>query len=181
VKGGVACAVGHFPGLGAAAQSTDAGPASVGLDPATLASRDLPPFVAAFEAGAPATVVSHGLYTAYDPVTPASLSPEIVSGLLRDELGYEGAAISDDIGAGAISAVTDPGSAAVEALNAGIDLVQVADPADVGDVREALAAALASGELDEARLEEAAARVSRIGVRPPGGSEKKGARKKDGD
>ena len=162
-KGGISCAVGHFPGLGAAAQSTDAGPASIGLDPATLQSRDLPPFLAAFEAGAPATVVSHGLYTAYDPVTPASLSPAIVTGLLREDLGYTGVAISDDIGAGAISATTDPGSAAVEALNAGIDLVQVADPADVNPVREALAAALASGDLDEDRIREAAARVAELG------------------
>ena len=159
-KGGVACAVAHFPGLGSAAQSTDAGPASIGLDPATLEARDLPPFLAAFEAGAPATVVSHGLYAAYDPVTPASLSPAIVTDLLRDDLGFEGAAISDDIGAGAVTAVTDPGSAAVEALNAGIDLVQVADPADVDPVRKALAAALASGELSEDRLREAAARVA---------------------
>ena len=194
-KGGVACAVGHFPGLGAAAQSTDAGPASIGLDPATLESRDLPPFLAAFEAGAPATVVSHGLYTAYDPVTPASLSPAIVTGLLREDLGYTGVAISDDIGAGAISATTDPGAAAVDAMGAGIDLIQVADPADVDPVREALAAALASGELDEVRVREAAARVAELGVRPSsettpekdekakggvrprGGSAEKGARK----
>ena len=161
-KGGVACAVAHFPGLGAAAQSTDAGPASIGLDVTTLRARDVLPFEAAFAAGAPATVVSHGLYVAYDPVTPASLSRAITTDLLRDELGFEGVAISDDIGAGAIGAVSDPGSAAVDAVNAGIDLVQVADPRDVVPVRQALEAAVESGELSVERLQEAADRVAEL-------------------
>ena len=162
-KAEVDCAVAHFPGLGATSQATDAGPASIGLDPATLEARDLLPFRAAFDAGAPAVVVSHGLYAAFDPVTPASLSPEITTKLLRDDLGFEGVAISDDIGAGAISAVSDPGAAAVAALNAGIDLVQVANPADVDPVRNALEAAVSSGELSAERLEEAAERVADLG------------------
>ena len=158
-KAGIACAVSHFPGLGAAAQDTDLGPATVGLDPTTLRSRDLPPFLAAIDAGAPAVVVSHSLYSAYDSVSPASLQPEIVTGLLRDELGFDGVAISDDIGAGAIEAVSRPADAAVEAVNAGIDLVQVADPKDVEPVREALLAAVDDGTLSEQRLQEAASRV----------------------
>jgi len=160
--GGVACAIAHFPGLGAAAQSTDVGPAQIGLDPATLAGRDLVPFEAGFKAGAPAVVVSHGLFVAYDSVTPASLSPEIVTGLLREDLGFRGVAISDDVGAGAIAAVSDPGAAAVAAIDAGIDLVQVGDPGDVKEVREALAAAVASGELSEKQLRTAAGRVARL-------------------
>lgn len=160
--GGIGCAVSHFPGLGAASQDTDLGPASIGLDAATFQARDLLPFREAFRAGAPAVVVSHGLYAAYDPVTPASLSRPITTGLLRDELGFEGVAISDDLGAGAIGAVTDPGSAAVQAIGAGIDLVQVADPADVERVRKALEAALDDGTLSEDRLDEAANRVAAL-------------------
>ena len=158
-KAAVACAVAHFPGLGAATQDTDVGPATVGLDPTTLRSRDLAPFVAAIDAGAPALVVSHSLYSAFDSVTPASLSPEIATGLLRDELGFEGVAISDDIGAGAIEAASPPADAAVEAVNAGIDLVQVADPRDVEPVRAALLAAAEDGTISEERLQEAAGRV----------------------
>ena len=160
----IACAVSHFPGLGGASQDTDLGPASVGVDAATIASRDLLPFQAALGAGAPAVVVGHGLYAAYDPVTPASLSSAIATDLLRGDLGFEGVAISDDIGAGAVEAVTDPGDAAVEALSAGIDLVQVTDPADVERVRRALLAAVEAGELPAERLEEASRRIARLGA-----------------
>ncbi len=156
---GVACAVSHFPGLGAASQDTADGPATVGLDSATLRTRDLVPFEAAFDAGAPAVVVSHGLYSSFDAVTPASLLPAITTDLLRDEVGFDGLAISDDIGAGAITATSTPAAAAVEAINAGIDLVQVADPGDVQPVRRALLAAVEDGTLSEERLREAAGRV----------------------
>ena len=70
---GVACAVPHFPGLGAASDDTDVNPATVSLDPASLEARDLGAFRAAFDAGAPATVLSLAFYTAYDPITPAAL------------------------------------------------------------------------------------------------------------
>lgn len=159
---GIACAVSHFPGLGAGTAETDEGPSSIGLDPGTLRGRDLVPFIAAFDAGAPAVVVSHGLYAAFDPVTPASLSPAVTTGLLRDELGYEGVAISDDLSAGAIAVAAEPGAAAVAAVDAGIDLVQVSDPGDVGKVRDALLAAVEDGSLEVERLREAARRVATL-------------------
>ncbi len=144
---GIACAPAHFPGLGGASQNTDAGPASVGLDAGTLSGRDLVPFAAAFEAGAPAVVISSAFYTAYDPVTPASLTPAIATDLLREEAGFEGVAISDDLSSGAIEAVNTPGDAAVKAIAAGVDLVQVGDPSAVEDVRKALTAAVEDGSL----------------------------------
>jgi beta-N-acetylhexosaminidase len=157
----LACAPSHFPGLGAAGGDTDSGPASVGLDEATLESRDLVPFLAAFRAGAPATVVSHAFY-ATDPVTPGSLSPAIATDLLRKRARFDGVAISDDIGAGAITATGEPADAAVKALAAGIDLVQVADPDEVEPVRRAIRSALEDGTLDESRLREAAGRVLKL-------------------
>jgi beta-N-acetylhexosaminidase len=155
----VACAVGHFPGLGAASGSTDAGPATVGLDEATLASRELVPFEAAIDAGVPAILISNAYYVAYDPVTPASLTPEIVTGLLRDQLGFQGVAITDDLGTGAIKANNEVPRAAVEAVQAGADLVMVGSPADQGGVREELIAAVEGGEISAERLDEAAGRV----------------------
>lgn len=157
----IACAPAHFPGLGAATQDTAVGPATVGLDQATLESRDLLPFLAAFRAGAPATVVSHGFYAA-DPVTPGTLSPAIAGDLLRKRARFDGVAISDDIGAGAITATAEPAGAAVQALVAGVDLVQVADPRQVELVRRAIRAALADGTLSEERLREAAGRVLKL-------------------
>jgi beta-N-acetylhexosaminidase len=170
---GIACAPKHFPGLGAASQSTGEGPATVGLDELTLHERDLPAFEAAIAEGAPAIVLSHAFYTAYDPVTPASLSPLVAFELLREELGFEGVAITDDLGAGAIvargaaaeaeggapaggSAVT---AAAVAALQAGVDMLMIARPEDQEGVAEAILAAVRSGELPEERLDEAVGRV----------------------
>jgi beta-N-acetylhexosaminidase len=157
-KAKIACAPTHFPGLGAASQDTDVGPTSVGLDETTLESRDLLPFRVAFKAGAPAVVVSHAFY-AMDPVTPGSLARAVSTKLLRDTAKFDGVAISDDIGAGAITATATPGDAAVQALEAGIDLVQVANPGDVEEVRRALRGALEDGTLSEDRLRQAAGRV----------------------
>ncbi len=156
---GIACAPLHFPGLGATSQDTDEGPASVSLDEAGLAERDLPAFEAAFKERAPAVVLSLAFYAAYDPVTPGALTPQVATGLLRDELGYEGVAITDDLDAGAVRSSYKVGEAAVAALAAGADLIQIGSPEDVERVREAIGDAISSGELTNARLEQAAGRV----------------------
>lgn len=170
-EAGIACVGRHFPGLGAASQSTDRGPATVGLDLRSLQSRDLAPFEAAVEAELPALMLSHAFYSAYDPVTPASLSPVIAGRLLRTELGFRGVAITDDLGAGAIRATVGARAAAVDALQAGADMLLVESPQGQGGVRRALLAALESGELDRARLDQAAGRVlelkRRLGLLEP--------------
>jgi beta-N-acetylhexosaminidase len=155
----LACAPLHFPGLGTASQDTDEGPATVSLDPNGLANRDLPAFQLAFEAGAPAVVLSLAFYAAYDPVTPGALAPQVATGLLRDQLHSAGAAITDDLGAGAIRATEPIPQAAVEALAAGADLIQVDSPVDQAGVRQALLRAVATGQIPRQRLADAAARV----------------------
>jgi beta-N-acetylhexosaminidase len=156
---GVASAALHFPGLGAASQDTSQGPATVSLDPETLASRDLEPFRAAFAERVPAVLLSLAFYAAYDPVTPGALAAPVATELLRDELGFEGVAITDDLGSGAVRSSDPVPKAAVRALAAGADLVQIGSASDQAGVREAILEAVANGELDEARLAEAAGRV----------------------
>lgn len=167
---GLACATPYFPGLGAASGSTTDGPATVGLDAATLDVRDLAPFRAAIAEKVPAIVVSLALYAAYDPVTPGALSPAIASGLLREELGFKGVAISDDLSAGGPATGLPATEAAVQALASGIDLVVVSDPAEAGRVREAVLKAARSGAIPQDRLKEAIARVlslkQRLGLLP---------------
>jgi beta-N-acetylhexosaminidase len=155
----LACAAIHFPGLGAASQDTNQGPATVSLDAASLADRDLQAFRAAFAERVPAVGLSLSFYAAYDPVTPAALSEPVATGLLRDELSYGGLAITDDLGAGAIRAGYAVPDAAVAAIQAGADMVQIASPQDQEGVREALLEAVQSGTIEEARLAEAAGRV----------------------
>jgi len=156
---GLACAALHFPGLGAASEDTDRGQATVGLDRATLESRDLSPFATAFAEGMPAVVLSVAFYAAYDPVIPGALSPEVVTGLLRSGLGFNGVAITDDLGAGAVRSGYSVPKAAVAALAAGADLVRVDAPEDQAGVSEAIVAAVGDGSLALERLQAAAARV----------------------
>ena len=155
----LACAPLHFPGLGAASQDVVDGPATVGLDAASLEARDLEPFRAAIAERAPAIVLSLALYSAYDAVTPGALAPEVADELLRGKLGFKGVAITDDLGAGAVKATYRVPDAAVAALRAGADLLQVASADDQRRVRDVVLAAVSSGELPAERLAEAAGRV----------------------
>jgi beta-N-acetylhexosaminidase len=155
----LACAALHFPGLGAASQDVAEGPATVSLDPATLEARDLVAFEAAFAEGVPAVVLSLAFYASYDSVTPAAMARPVTAGLLRDQLGYEGAAITDDLGVGAVKATTPVTAAAVESLRAGADMIQVASPRDQRGVAEALVEAAEDGVIPADRLAEAAGRV----------------------
>src|SRR5207244_1348125 len=107
----------------------------------------------------PAVVVSLAFYAAYDPVTPGALSSAVTTGLLRKRLGYQGAAITDDLGAGAVKATSSVPEAAVAAVQAGSDLIQIDSPADQAGVRNALLRAVANGQISGARLDEAAGRV----------------------
>ena len=177
-RSGLACATPHFPGLGAASGSTDEGPATVGLDAASLDVRDLEPFRAAIAERVPAVVVSLALYAAYDPVTPAALSPPIVKGLLREDLGFKGVAISDDLSAGGPALGSPAPDAAVQALAAGIDLVVVSDPGQAAKVRKAILQAARSGAIPATRLKEAISRVlslkQRLGLLPGSGSKPPG-------
>ena len=158
-ESGVACAVSHFPGLGAASGDIDVGPASVSLDPASLEVRDLPPFQAAFREKVPAVVLSLAFYAAYDPVTPAALSPIVVEDLLRDQLGFKGVAVTGDLSAGAIAAAQGAPEAAPAALAAGADMVQISDPDEAGEARKVLEKAARDGSVPADRLDQAVARV----------------------
>lgn len=156
-------AVKHFPGLGGADQSTEFGPASVGLDLEQLRERDLVPFAAAVEAGAPGVLLSHALYPMNDFTQPASLSREVATGLLRGELGFAGVAIADDLADPAISAIYSVPEAAVMALRAGADMLWISGSA--GDQQAAYAAVLRaarSGRIPRRRLDEALLRALRI-------------------
>jgi beta-N-acetylhexosaminidase len=156
---GIACATPYFPGLGASSGSTSEGPATVGLSANELAARDLLPFRNAIKGGVPAIVLSLALYSAYDPVTPAALSPSVAGGLLRDQLGFKGVAISDDLSAGVAATGIAAPQAAAQALTAGIDMAVVSNQAQATAARKAILEAARSGGLPAARLDQAVARI----------------------
>ena len=128
---GLACAAVHFPGLGAASEDTDA----ARRRSASTRRRSRPatcgPFAPPSPRGCRRSVLSLAFYAAYDPVTPAAPSRRrSTTGLLRDRLGFEGVAITDDLGAGAVRAGYSAPKAAVAALAAGADLIRIDAPGE---------------------------------------------------
>jgi len=153
-------AAGHFPGLGATDQSTQDGPATVGLELDELRQRDLIPFEAALDAGVPAIMIGSALYPFSDFTVPASLSRLVDSQLLRRELHFKGVAMTDDLADPAITALHTVPDAAVKALRAGADLLYISG--SVGDEQAAYIAVLRAvqrGRLPRRRLDEAVGRV----------------------
>lgn len=159
---GVAACVKHFPGHGDTAQDSHLTLPVVDAPLATLRARELVPFAAAVEAGAAAVMTSHLVVPALDADLPATLSAPVL-GLLRHDLGYDGAIVSDALDMAGASGERSIPDAAVGALVAGVDLLCTGPDKDAALVRatqSAIVAAVASGRLPLERLVEAAARVA---------------------
>ena len=160
---GVAACAKHFPGHGDTTVDSHFGLPTVGASRAELERITLPPFRAALAAGARAVMVAHLLLPALDPDHPASVSPAVIGGLLRDGLGFDGLAVSDGIGMAAVRERYGLAGATVRALAAGIDLVcvdHVTTDADMLELETAITTAVRDGSLPEARLVEAARRTA---------------------
>ncbi len=152
-RAGLVTTTKHFPGHGAV--TVDSHLALPELDETLpqLRERDLPPFEAAVADGAPAVMMGHIAVDDIDPGVPASLSPAAYE-LLRGEVGFEGVAITDSLGMGAVVGRETP---AVNALRAGADLLLM--PADTERTHATVTDAIRSGAIERSRAEEAAGRV----------------------
>ena len=149
---GVVSAAKHFPNHGPATSDSHVDLPVVDHDLRTLRSHDLPPFEAAIKAGVPMVMVGHLVYPAIDPDRPASLSPVAVR-MLREELGFDGVVVTDDL---AMAGATGGGTvarAAVEAVGAGADLLLISSPPQQqADAYDAVVAAVESGEIPRERI-----------------------------
>ena len=165
---GVAACVKHFPGHGDTAVDSHLGLPRVDATRATLAERELVPFHAGIAAGSKAIMTAHIVLPAYDTEHPATLSRSIVTGLLREEMGYDGLIVTDGIEMGAISDTYGIAEGTVRAIAAGVDAVCVGgglcDEGTVLMLRDALVDAVREGRLPEDRLAEAAHRVHALGA-----------------
>ncbi|MCI8594513.1 MAG: beta-hexosaminidase [Oscillospiraceae bacterium] len=144
----------HFPGYGNNAD-THTGIAYDRRALETFEQADFVPFRAGIEAGAGGVLVSHNIVFAMDDALPASLSPE-VHRILREELGFDGVVITDDLAMDAIGQFTDGETAAVLAVEAGNDLLCCSD---VETQYPAVLEAVQSGRITEERLDESVRRV----------------------
>ncbi len=157
LQAGVIPAVKHFPGLGSVSGDSHHALPVQDKSLARLRRTDLVPFSAAIDAGAPVVMTAHLAVDAVEPGMPGSISRGVVTGLLRDTLGFEGVAVTDSQGMGPINGPYNSAEGAVRSLLAGDDLVL--NSPYPGRARRALVRAVDAGRLPAARLDEAATRV----------------------
>ena len=117
----------HFPGHGATSGDTHREIPTVDKSLDKLMKEDLVPFKAGIKAGCDMVMTSHILYPAIDAVSPATLSSNILQGVLRDTLHFDGVIISDSMNMGAIRKTYDPAVSTLLALQAGVDVVMLSE------------------------------------------------------
>ncbi|MFG3103424.1 glycoside hydrolase family 3 protein [Streptomyces sp. NPDC048182] len=182
---GVAACTKHFPGHGDTAVDSHHAMPRIDVDAEVLAARDLAPFRAAIAAGSRAVMSAHILVPALDPAHPATLSPRVLTELLRGELGYDGLIVTDGMEMQAIAGTYGIERGSVLAIAAGADAICVggglADEETVLQLSAALVAAVHAGELAEERLADAAERVRTLARWTAERADARAAGRADGD
>jgi beta-N-acetylhexosaminidase len=164
---GVRACAKHFPGKGAATKDAHVELPTIHLSRPDFEKGHLLPFRAAIRAGVSAVMSSHVLYPFFDTL-PATFSKRIATGLLRGEMGFEGALFTDDLCMGAVLQDRTIPAAALEACLAGHDVLLIAtDPREQRRAVELLREGHARGQVAAARLAESMARVERLLEKKP--------------
>jgi len=174
-RGGVVGAGKHFPGLGAATVNPHMDLPTIDRSRDQILNQDLLPYSELFSkinARLNSVVVGHGHYPAYDgpAALPASLSKNIVTGLLREELDFKGLTITDDLTMGAVSAARELTEAAVVAFEAGNDMVMVlGTPERVYATWSSMCQAAREGRIGRQRISKSFDNIARVksSISPP--------------
>ena len=159
-RNGVLATVKHFPGHGDTTVDSHFELPTVSHDLERIHALELQPFRAAIDADVAAIMTAHIVYPAFDADRPATLSPTILTDLLRKELGFDGLLITDDMEMKAIDDRYQSGEAAVMAVEAGADIVMVLWTSTKQiEVFDALLSAVKSGRISQARLDQSVKRI----------------------
>ncbi|MCX7773073.1 MAG: glycoside hydrolase family 3 protein [Clostridia bacterium] len=154
----------HFPGHGDTLADSHTGAAVVENNLERLEKVEFKPFKAGIDAGAEVVMTGHLLTPKItDNGLPATLSPEIIQNILRNELGFKGLIITDGLEMSAISAFYSEEEAVVLAVKAGVDMLLL--PKDLHKAYNALLDAVKSGEISEERINESVRRILEIKVK----------------
>jgi beta-N-acetylhexosaminidase len=160
---GVAACAKHFPGHGDTDTDSHTALPTLPHSLARLREVELPPFAAAVEAGVASVMTAHVLFPALDADEPATLSPTILQRLLRDELGYGGVCVSDDLEMAAVANRYEVEELVRRGLLAGCDLFLICHDHDkVARAIEAAHKLVESGAVPVVRVQEALARVAAL-------------------
>ncbi len=157
----------HFPGHGDTATDTHLNVATISGDRPRLEQTEWAPFRAAIASGVDAIMSAHIAVPAIDaPNLPATLSPKLLTGILRDQLGFKGIIVTDALDMGGIAQGFPVGDAAVRALEAGADVLLM--PTDPEAAINAVVAAVRSGRIKPKRLDESVMKIlqakARVGL-----------------
>jgi beta-N-acetylhexosaminidase len=163
-RAGVAACGKHFPGHGDTSADSHHELPIVEHPPDRLEAVELVPFRAAIDAGVSSIMTAHILLSSLDEERPATLSPAIVNGLLKQRLAFDGLVLSDDLEMKAISATFGVPEATVGAISAGCDAVLMCGASQAPQVAalEAVIHAVESGSLPLKRVQDALARHRRV-------------------
>lgn len=154
--GGVMCTLKHFPGHGDTAEDSHYSSAYVHRTKEEIMADEMQPFRSGIEAGAEFVMVGHLIVPDIDEV-PATLSYKIATSILRDELKFEGVAITDSFEMESIADNYSVDDAVVMSVKAGIDMIL--QPKDMASAVNSIEQAVADGELSEDRIDESVRRI----------------------
>lgn len=167
-RGGVLGVGKHFPGLGASVPDSHSTLPRIDGSRDEILRRDVAPYAELFSkinARLNAILVAHAHYPAFDGPSPlpASLSKNVVTGLLREEMGFKGLVITDDLEMGAITSTRDMTEAAIEAIEAGNDMVMVTGSSETAmAVWQAMTEAAQRGRITRSHISRAFDHIARI-------------------
>jgi len=158
---GIAAAAKHFPGHGDTAVDSHTGLPTIDHTRAEWEQIDKPPFQAAIDQGIKAIMTAHIVVPSLDPSgDPATLSKPIMTGILRQEMGYDGVVITDALTMAGVREQYGDARVPVLALNAGVDMLLM--PPDLDLAYNAVLDAVRSGELTEKRIDTSVTRILRL-------------------
>ena len=164
-KKNILCTIKHFPGLGKGEADTHDNFVQVNADLDTLQAQDLLPFREMFQQGNQDNfwiMVTHVTYSALDAKNPASMSEVVMTNLLRNQLGYNGIVITDDVDMGAIAKHYSFADVGVQAVQAGADIVLVCHDYDHEiEVYNGILSAVRDGSISKDRIDSSVKRIVR--------------------
>ena len=161
-RAGVIPVIKHFPGHGYTNVDSHIDLPVVDLDASELYEWDMKPFKMAIENGAEAVMTSHVLYSQLDSEYPATLSSQILHGILREQYGFQGVIVSDGIAMGALSNNYDITETLRLSFKAGIDLILVHSNYDLSDLKKKVYRLYRKGEITEEEIDEGVRRVLKL-------------------
>lgn len=148
----------HFPGHGDTAQDSHLGLAKIDADRDRIESVELPPFRAAIAAGVDSVMTAHLAVPALEPENePATVSSKIITGVLKEELGFRGLVVTDAMDMEGLASLYDTGEASVRAIEAGADVLLM--PKKAEDAINGVMTAVQRGRITRQRLDESVAKV----------------------